>query len=93
MDPVSYQQMDLQPGLANLPAENPARALQEENLVAPEPLPEVPEEDYGLEYAPEHAGVATMLSKLHRLKDARSALPGRGSTAHKFFAHISNVIT
>ena len=62
MDPVSHQQMDLQPGLANLPAENPARALQEENPVAPEPLPEVPEEDYGLKYAPEHAGVATMLS-------------------------------
>ena len=61
MDPISRQQMDLRHGLANLPAENPARAVQED-LVALEPLPEVPEEDYGLEYAPEHAGVATMLS-------------------------------
>ena len=61
MDPVSRQQMDLRRGLANLPAENPARAVQE-GPVAPEPLPEVPDEDYGLEYAPEHAGVATMIS-------------------------------
>ena len=62
MDPVSRQQMDLRRGLANLPAENPAQALQEENLVAPELLPEVPNEDYGLEYAPETAGVATTIS-------------------------------
>ena len=54
--------MDLRRGLANLPAENPARALQEEVPVAPEPLPKVPDEDYGLKYTPEHAGVATMLS-------------------------------
>ena len=62
MDPVSRQQMDLRHGLENLPAENPARALQEENLVAPEPLLEVPDEDYVLEYAPETAGVATTIS-------------------------------
>ena len=51
MDPVSCQQMDLRRGLANLPAKNPAQALQEEDLVAAEPLLEVPDEDYGLEYA------------------------------------------
>ena len=62
MDPASCQQMDLRRGLANLPAKNPARALQEENLVAPEPLPKVPDEDYDLEYAPETAGVATTFS-------------------------------
>ena len=61
MDPISHQQMDLRCGLANLPAKNPARAVQEDP-VALEPLPEVPEEDYDLEYAPEHAGVATMIS-------------------------------
>ena len=33
-----------------------------EDPVAPEPLPEVPNEDYGLEYAPETAGVATTIS-------------------------------
>ena len=62
MDPDSCQQMDLRRGLADLQAENPAQALQEENLVAPEPLPEVPNEDYGLEYLPETAGVATTMS-------------------------------
>ena len=62
LDPVSCQQMDLRHGLANLPAENPARAVQEENTVAPEPLSEDPSEDYGLEYAPETAGVATTIS-------------------------------
>ena len=67
MDPVSCQQMDLRRGLANLPAKNLAQALQEENLVALEPLPEVPNEDYGLEYVPdehltEDAGTATTFS-------------------------------
>ena len=62
MDPVSRQRIDLRCGLANLPAENPALALQEEGPVAPEPLPKVPNEDYGLEYAPETAGVATKMS-------------------------------
>ena len=61
MDPVSRQQMDLRRGLANLPAETPAQAVQE-GPVAPEPLREVPDEDYGLEYAPEHVGAAIMLS-------------------------------
>ena len=65
MNPISCQQMDLRRGLANLPAENPARAVQEDP-VAPEPLPEVPEEDDDLEYAPEHAGVATTLSYKRR---------------------------
>ena len=62
MDPVSHQQIDLRRGLANLQAENPAQALQEENLVALEPLPEVPDEEKGLEYLPKTAGVATMMS-------------------------------
>ena len=62
MDPVSCQQMDLRHGLANLQAENPAQALQERNPVAPEPLPKVPDEDNGLEYPPETAGVATTMS-------------------------------
>ena len=62
MDPVSCQQMDLKHGLANLQAENPAQALQERNPVAPEPLPKVPDEDNGLEYLPETAGVATTMS-------------------------------
>ena len=62
MDPVSRQQMDLRHGLANLQAENPAQALQERNLVAPEPFPEVPNEDNGLEYLPETVGVATTMS-------------------------------
>ena len=62
MDPVSCQQMDLRHGLANLQAENPAQALQERNPVAPEPLPKVPDEDNGLEYLPETAGVATTMS-------------------------------
>ena len=42
MDPTSRQRMDLRHGLANLPAENPARAEREETPVAPELLPEVP---------------------------------------------------
>ena len=54
--------MDLRHGLANLQAENPAQALQEENPVALEPLPNVPDEDNDLEYLPETGGVATMLS-------------------------------
>ena len=36
--------------------------MQEENLVAPEPLPEVPNEEPDLEYLPETAGVATTMS-------------------------------
>ena len=36
--------------------------MREETPVAPELLPEVPDEDYGLKYAPEHAGVATAFS-------------------------------
>ena len=56
--------MDLRRGLANLPAENPARALQEEVPVAPEPLPKVPDEDNGLEYLTETAEVATMMSSM-----------------------------
>ena len=62
MDPVSHQQMDLRRGLANLQAENPVQALQEENPVAPEPLPKVPSEVYGLEYLPKTVGVATTMS-------------------------------
>ena len=63
MDPTSCQWMDLRRGLANLPAENPARAEREETPVAPELLPEVPEEDDDLEYVPdEHAGIATTFS-------------------------------
>ena len=62
MDPISPQCLDLQHGLENLQAENPAQALQEEDLVAPKPLPKVPDEDYGLEYLPETAGVATTMS-------------------------------
>ena len=62
MDPVSHQQMDLQRGLANLQAKNPVQALQEENPVAPEPLPKVPDEECGLEYLPETLGVATTMS-------------------------------
>ena len=55
--------MDLRRGLTNLPAENPARAEREETPVAPELLPEVPEEDDDLEYVPdEHAGIATTFS-------------------------------
>ena len=50
LDPVSHLQMDLQCGMANLQAGNPAQALQEEDPVALEPLPEVPDEDDGLEY-------------------------------------------
>ena len=54
--------MDLRRGLANLPAENPARAEREETPVAPELLPEVPEED-DLEYATEeNPGAATTIS-------------------------------
>ena len=54
--------MDLQRGMANLQAGNPAQALQEEDPVALEPLPEVPDEDDGLEYLTESAEVATMMS-------------------------------
>ena len=61
MDPISRQKMDLRRGLANLPAKNPARAVQEDP-VAPEPLPEVPDEDDGLEYLTETHDVATMMS-------------------------------
>ena len=42
LDPVSRLRMDLQRGLANLQAGNPAQALQEEDPVALEPLPKVP---------------------------------------------------
>ena len=67
MDPTSHQRMDLQRGLANLPAKNPARAEREETPVAPELLPEDHDEDYGLEYVPdehltEDAGTATTFS-------------------------------
>ena len=67
MDPTSHQRMDLQRGLANLPAENPARAEREETPVAPELLPGDHDEDYGLEYVPdehltEDAGMATTFS-------------------------------
>ena len=62
LDSVSRLRMYLQCGLANLQAENPAQALQEEDPVAPEPLPEVPDEDDGLEYLTETAEVATMMS-------------------------------
>ena len=65
MDPASHQWMDLRRGLANLPAKNPARAEREETLVAPELLPEVPEEDdlkYVPDYENEHAGMATTFS-------------------------------
>ena len=34
----------------------------QEEPVAPEPLTEVHDEDYGLEYVPEHAGIATTFS-------------------------------
>ena len=61
MDPASCLRMDLRCGLANLQARNPAQASQEEP-VALEPLPEVPDEDDGLEYLTEHAGVATTFS-------------------------------
>ena len=54
--------MDLRHGLANLQAKNPVQALQEENPVAPEPLPKVPDEECGLEYLPETLGVATTMS-------------------------------
>ena len=60
LDSVSRLRMYLQCGLANLQAENPAQALQEEDPVAPEPLPEVPDEDDGLEYLTETAEVAMM---------------------------------
>ena len=62
LDPVSRQWIDLRCGFANLQAENPNQALQEENLVAPEPLPEVPNEEPDLKYLPETAGVATTAS-------------------------------
>ena len=62
LDPISHQQMDLQRGMANLQAGNPAQALQEDNPVAPEPLPKVPDEDDGLEYLTETAEVATTMS-------------------------------
>ena len=66
MDPTSRQRMDLRRGLTNLPAENPARAEQEEP-VAPEPLPEDLNEEFGLEYVPdeyltEDAGIVTTYS-------------------------------
>ena len=48
--------------MANLPAENPARAEREETPVALELLPKVPEEDDDLEYATENPGAATTLS-------------------------------
>ena len=64
LDPVSHLQMDLQCGMANLQARNPAQALQEEDPVAPEPLPEVPNEDNGLEYLTETAEVATTMSSM-----------------------------
>ena len=54
--------MDLRHGMANLQAKNSAQALQEEDPVAPEPLPEVPDEDDGLEYLTETAEVATVMS-------------------------------
>ena len=53
--------MDLQCGLANLQAGNPAQALQEKDPVALEPLPKVPDEDNGLEYLTETAEVATTM--------------------------------
>ena len=62
LDPVSHLRMDLRRGMANLQAKNPAQALQEENLVAPESLPEVPDEDDGLKYLTETAEVATTMS-------------------------------
>ena len=61
MDPASHLQMDLRRGLANLQAGNPAQA-QQEVPVALEPLPEVSDEDDGLEYLTESVEVATMLS-------------------------------
>ena len=61
MDPVPHQQMDLRHGLANLQANDPDQALQEENLVAPEPLPEDNDEP-ALEYLSENVGVATTMS-------------------------------
>ena len=49
--------------MANLPAEDPARAEREETPVAPELLPKDHDEDYGLEYVPdEHVGIATTFS-------------------------------
>ena len=48
--------------MANLQAKNPDQALQEENPVAPEPLPEVPNEEPDLKYLPETAGVAITMS-------------------------------
>ena len=62
MDPVSHQQMDLRHGLASLQAKNPDQALQEENPVALEPLPEVPNEESDLKYLPKTVGVVTTVS-------------------------------
>ena len=90
MNPISCQQMDLRRGLANLPAENPARAVQEDP-VAPEPLPEVPEED-DLEYAPydhltEDAGVATTSSYTGQKTLAQLCQEGRVLLINFLLAH------